>query len=155
MAPVATGPRQVALSHHHVESGLSVVVEWRHHSEQAGTSRKATNPLSGGHRPKKRRWLISHVVTGARTKRAGNPSRATVRRNGGLQPKDWQALFFHSVGFQESILDFGGYVSEVVCGSCILVGCMSVLGAVFPSFYLASLRFSLRPYQVVSVVTSD
>ena len=39
---------------HHVESGLSVVVEWRHHSNQAGNPRRATNPQSGGHRPKKR-----------------------------------------------------------------------------------------------------
>ena len=29
----------------HVESGLSVVVEWRHHSEQAGTPRRATKRL--------------------------------------------------------------------------------------------------------------
>ena len=32
---------------YHVESGLSVVVEWRHHSNQAGTPRRATNPQSG------------------------------------------------------------------------------------------------------------
>ena len=87
--------------------------------------------------------------------RVGNPSRATVPRNGGLQPKDWQGLFSNNVGFQESILDFGGYVSEVVCGSCILFRLCRYWGAVFLSFYLASLRLSLRPYQVVSVVISD
>ena len=40
-------------------------------------------------------------------------------------------ILLNNVGFQESILYFGGYVSEVVCGSCFLVGRMSVLGAVF------------------------
>ena len=80
------------------------------------------NPLSGGHRPKERR--------------------APTQGLAGV-------FFFNKVSFQESILDFDGYVSEVVCGSCTLVGRMSVLGAVFLSFHLASLRFSLRPYQVV------
>ena len=31
-----------------------MVVEWRYHSERAGTPRRATNPKTGGHRPKKR-----------------------------------------------------------------------------------------------------
>ena len=53
VALVATGPRRGALEGH-VESGLSVVVEWRYHSERAGTPRRATNPKTGGHRPKKR-----------------------------------------------------------------------------------------------------
>ena len=87
----------------------------------------------------------------------GRPSRGTAGTNpktGGHQPKDWQALPFNTVGDHEFFQDFGDCVFEVVCGSGILVGCMSLLGAVFPSFFLASLRFSLRPFQVFSVVTS-
>ena len=53
VASVATGLHHVVLQHR-VESRLSVVVEWRHHSNQAGTPCRATNPQSGGHRPKKR-----------------------------------------------------------------------------------------------------
>ena len=104
-------------------------------------------------------------VIGART--SGNAGMPGPQESGqplaGDRPKERQAptqglagvIFLNNVGFQESILDFGGYLSEVVFGSCVLVGCMSVLGVVFLSFYLASLRFSLRPYQVVSVVTPD
>ena len=59
---------------HDVESGLSVVVEWRFHSRQAGTTRRATNPQSGGHRPKKR--LLRQVSPpGARGTVADGPSR--------------------------------------------------------------------------------
>ena len=54
VAPVATGPRRVALWRHNAESRLSVVVEWWFHSRQTGTSRRATNPQTGGRRPKKR-----------------------------------------------------------------------------------------------------
>ena len=158
-----------------------------------GHPRRATNPLTGGHRPKKRLLRQVHPpdargtmadqprrywctyqrhcgdagagVTGARTSGiAGMPGpHESGQPPAGDRPKERRAptrglagvIFLNTVGFQESILDFGGYVFEVVCGSCLLVGCMSVLGAEFLSFSLASLRFSFRPYQVVSVVTSD
>ena len=73
VALVATGPRRGALQGH-VESGLSVVVEWPYHSERAGTPRRATNPLTGGHRPKKR--LLRQVSPpGARGTVADQPRR--------------------------------------------------------------------------------
>ena len=43
-----------------------MVVEWRHHSNQAGTPRRATNPQSGGHRPKKRLRRHGTVADGPR-----------------------------------------------------------------------------------------
>ena len=110
VAMVATGPRRGALFRH-VESGLSVVVEWRFHSRQAGTTRRATNPQTGGRRPKKRLLrqvsppgargtvasLLVHVPAALRECRAhgltqgGHPPRATVPRNGGLHPQDWRS----------------------------------------------------------------
>ena len=57
-----------------------------------------------------------------RSKRAGTSPlgdqpqnwRATGPKNGGHQPKDWQAIFFITVGNHEFFLDFGDCVSEVV-----------------------------------------
>ena len=69
---------------------------------------------------------MGHVVTGVRTsgvagmpgpwspRTDGQPPRATVPRNGGHQPKDWQALLFNTVGDHEFFLAFGKCVSEVV-----------------------------------------
>ena len=68
-------------------------------------------------------WPMGHVVTGVRTsgvagmpgpwspRTDGNLSRATVPRNGGHQPKDWQALPFNTVGDHEFFLAFGKCVS--------------------------------------------
>ena len=85
--------------------------------------------------------------------RAGNPrgrpsegTAGSIPRTGGHQPKDWQAIFFNTVGFQESILDFGGYVFEVVCGGCILVGGYVGIGRRVPfdlSFFLSLLSSSI------------
>ena len=52
--------------------------------------------------------------------------RATVPKTSGHQPKDWagRGLFFNTVGTHVSILDFGGFVSEVVRGSGICVGAL-------------------------------
>ena len=161
VALVATGLRRVALKHH-VESGLSVVVEWRFHSRQAGTTRKASNPQTGGRRPKKR--LLRQVsAPGARgavadgpsrywctyQRRCGNagpmvltqgghPPRATVPRNGGLEgtnPRTGRQYFLNNVGYREFLLDFGGYVSEVArCSGTLVWGlvCRSWFSSAIP-----------------------
>ena len=124
-----------------------MVVEWRFHSRQAGTTRRATNPQSGGHRPKKTapttrcngRWATSSLVCvpaalrecrvpglhGQAGTPRGRPSRGTAGTNpktGGHQPKDWQALPFNTVGDHEFFLAFGKCVSEIVRGSFWYVG---------------------------------
>ena len=52
--------------------------------------------------------------------------RATVPTTSGHQPKDWagRGYFLNTVGTHVSILDFGGYVSEVVRGSGTRVGAL-------------------------------
>ena len=142
-----------------------MVVEWRFHSRQAGTPRRATNPQTGGRRPKKRllRQVSPPVARGTVAdgpsrywctywRRCGNdkagtprgrPSQGTAgsnRRTGGHQPKDWQTLFFNNVSYREFFLDFGGYVSEVARVAVVLwfgAWCVA-LGSLllFPSLFL-------------------
>ena len=167
VASVATGPHHVVLQHH-VESRLSVVVEWRHHSNQAGTPCRATNPQSGGRRPKKRLRRHGTMADGPRRhwcayqRRCGNAgslvsthrrappagdrpeeSAGTNPKTGGHQPKDWQALPFHTVGDHEFFLDFGDCVFELArgCGTLVWGLVLSFSGLVF--WYLA-------PFVVVS-----
>ena len=141
-----------------------MAVEWRHHSNQAGTPRRATNPQSGGHRPKKRLRRHGTMADGPRRhwctyqRRCGNAGSlvSTHRRappagerpeerRVPTQPKDWQALLFNTVGDQEFFLAFGKCVSEVVRGSFILVWVYVGIGHRVPIVLSCSaLRFSLH-----------
>ena len=87
-----------------------MVVEWRHHSNQAGTPRGRPSRGTAGTNPK----------------------------TGGHQPKDWQALPFNTVGDHEFFLALGKCVSEVVRGSFILVWVYVGIGRRVPSFSLAT-----------------
>ena len=97
--------------------------------------------------------LLVHVPAAMREcrgrKRAGNPSRPTVPTNGGLQPKDWQALFLNNVGFQESILDFGGVRGRLwqLCSGWVYVGIgrrVPIVLSCFPSLLSSSTPGCLR-----------
>ena len=144
-----------------------MVVEWRFHSRQAGTTRRATNPQTGGRGPKKRLLrqvsppgargtvasLLVHVPPGpwsshkAGTPR-GRPSQGTagsIPRTGGHQPKDWQALFFNKKRLNDltKLLEAG--VSEVVCGVLFRFGGLVFLCLFIYSWFLSLLllRFGL------------
>ena len=94
-----------------------MVVEWRHHSNQAGTPRGRPSRGTAGTNPK----------------------------TGGHQPKDWQALPFNTVGDHEFFLALGKCVSEVVRGSFILVWGYAGIGRRVPiALSCYSLRFSLH-----------
>ena len=100
--------------------------------------------------------MLGPEFTGARTSGiAGMPEPARERANPpwATVPKERRAPTQGLAGVIFSTLSASKSPSwtsadtclRSFCGSCILVGDMSVLGAVFQSFYLASLRFSLRP----------
>ena len=70
------------------------------------------------------------------TNKVGTFGVASVSQTSGHQPKDWagRGYFFNTVGTHVFVLDFGGYVSEVVYGSVTIaapyddvaeVGCYS------------------------------
>ena len=71
------------------------------------------------------------VPAPGREKRASTPRRATnprtggrpARRTAGTNPKNWtgRRFFFNTVGDHVFTLDFGGCVSEVVCGVGMMV----------------------------------
>ena len=81
---------------------------------------------------------------------SGHPPRATVPRNGGHQPKDWQAIFFITVGNHELFLDFGDCVSEVV-RSFWLGAWYSRTGRRLVACYVLLVSFSSSPSLVWSV----
>ena len=155
---------------------LSVVVEWRHHSNQAGTPRRATNPQSGGHRPKKRLRRHGTMADGPRRhwcayqRRCGNAGslvsthrrappagdrpeerRAPTQRLVGTNPRTGRPYLLTLSATTSSSLALGKCVSEVVRGSFILVWGYVGIGRRVPIVLsCCSLRFSL-----LSLFSSD
>ena len=68
----------------------------------------------------------------------GNPPRATVPRNGGHQPKDWQALPFNEKRLNDLTKLLEADVSEVVCGVLFWFGCLVFFA---PLFYAPGVFF--------------
>ena len=163
VASVATGPHHVVLQHH-VESRLSVVVEWRHHSNQAGTPRRATNPQSGGHRPKKRLRRHGTMADGPRRhwcayqRRCGNAGSlvSTHRRAppAGDRPEERRAPTQRLVGTNPrtgrpylltlSATTSSSWTSAIACSSSRAAVVRWFGGLVFLVFGLGILVFARR-----------